>query len=269
VNPLALLSRAPWVAYWQLMRRYHRFEVNGIENVLRIRGPAVLVGYHGKPGARDLIMLQIQLLREHGQLTHAVVHDAAFSLPGLRSLAAGMLMIDRDRDTIAAVVARGEKLVITPGGIGEAWGSFRDRHRVNWDGFGYLRLAARHRLPVIPVAGVGVDDAFVGLYNAHRLWKPLWERFKLPAGTGFWCGLGPLGLWPFTPPFPVRIVQHIGAPMDLDRMGVSGPGDDAALAAVHERVVATVQEMLNRGEDQARGRAHPPDEVGWTAGSAP
>ena len=263
MNPLRFASRSVWTTYWQFMRHYHRFEVDGLEHILRLRGSAILAGYHGKPGARDLIMLQILLLREYGEITRAIVHDAAFIIPGLREVGAGMLLIDREPSSIAAAVARGEKLVVTPGGIAEAWGSVRDRNRVDWKGLGYLRVAARHGLPVVPIAGIGVDDAFLGLYNAYRLWKPVWERLRLPAGTGLWLGVGPCGFWPFTPPFPVRIVQHIGRPLHLEEEGVKGPDDQEGLARVHERIVATVQGMLDQGRARARGRAGEQGGINW------
>jgi hypothetical protein len=257
VSLLSFAARQVWTGYWQLMRRYHRFEIHGLEQVLRIRGSAVLAGYHGKPGARDLIMLQTLLLREYGEVTRAIIHDAAFFLPALREMGDGMLLIDRDKASIAGAVARGEKLVIAPGGIAEAWGSFRNRHRVGWKSLGYLRLAAQHRLPVFPIAGVGVDDAFLSLYDAYRVWKPIWDRLRLPAGTGIWVGVGPFGLWPFTPPFPVRIVQHVGAPIHLEAEGVTSPDDVEGLTRVHAKVTAMVQQLLDRGEARARGRAAP------------
>ena len=49
----------------------------------------------------------------------------------------------------------------------------------------------------------GVDTVFglpgaqvYGLFDAYQFWK----RVGVPAGMGIWLGLGPLGLWPFTPP---------------------------------------------------------------------
>jgi len=174
MNLTALLGGVAWGGYWDLMRKYHRFEVRGLEHILNHRGPALIVGYHGKPGARDLIMLQTQLLREHGMVTHAVTHDMMLRLPFVRSAALGMQLIGRDPASIEAAVKRKEKLVVTPGGIEEAWGSFRDRYTVKWRRrLGYLKLAIEHKLPIIPVGAVGVDDAFYGLYNAYEIWKPL------------------------------------------------------------------------------------------------
>lgn len=260
-----LIGGFAWGEYWQFMRRYHRFEVRGLEHILRHRGPALIVGYHGKPGARDLIMLQTLLLKEHGEITHAVTHDMAFRVPLLRSFADGLQLIGRDSESIARAVERAEKLVVTPGGIEEAWGSFRDRYKVKWRRFGYLKLAIRHKLPIIPVAGVGVDDAFYGIFNAYNVWKPIWDRFKLPEGTGIWLGVGPMGAWPFTPPFPVRIIQYIGTPIDLEVEGLTDPDDRDGLLGFHARLVDRVQDMLDRGRAEARGRVRDEDleETTW------
>jgi 1-acyl-sn-glycerol-3-phosphate acyltransferase len=261
----ATLARAAWMGYWRWMRRYHRFEVRGLTHLLGA-GSAMIVGYHGQPGARDLIMLQELLLREHGQVTYAVAHDAIFRVPLLRDLAAGMEMVSRDRATIARVVARGEKLVISPGGIREAWSRPRDRYRLRWQRTGYLKLALAHGLPIIPVAGVGSGDAFYSVYDAYRWWKPIWDRTGLPEGFGVYLGLGPLGLWPFTPPFPARIVQYVGAPIDLQaELGPIDVNDARALAIANERVRGRVQQLLDRGRAETRARSDGPEleEVRW------
>jgi 1-acyl-sn-glycerol-3-phosphate acyltransferase len=254
-----MLAGHAWGAYWQLMRKYHRFEVVGLENVLVNAGSALIVGYHGSPGARDLIMLQMLLLKDHGEVTHAITHDLVFRIPLLGAVAEGMELIGRDPKRLDEAIERGEKLVVTPGGIQEAWSAYRDRYTVRWRGLGYLRLALKHRLPIIPVAAVGVDDAFLGLYDAYRLWQPLWKRYNLPEGAGVWLGLGPTGIWPFTPPFPSHIVQYIAPPICLEDEGITDPDDRPALLAFHRRLVALVQEMLDRGRGdvRARGGARP------------
>jgi len=247
------------------MRKYHRFEVRGLEHILRL-GRAMIVGYHGKPGARDMIMLQMLLLQKYGQPTHAIAHDMIFHVPILCHLAKGMELVSRDREAIAKIVARGEKLVVTPGGIEEAWSTVTERYRLKWRRMGYLRLAIEHKLPIIPVVGVGSGDAFYALYDAYRFWKPVWDRSKLPEKAGLYLGLGPLGLWPFTPPFPVRIVQFVGPPIDLEMTyGHIDVDDRKALAVIHQKVTAIVQDMLDRARAEVTGRTTGPEfgELRW------
>jgi hypothetical protein len=251
VSAPALLSRTAWFGYWQLMRRYHRFEVRGLHHILG-RGPAMIVGYHGRPGCRDLIMLQALLMHDYGLRTRAVVHDIMFKVPGLGAVADAMALVSRK--AVGEVIARGDKLVVAPGGLEEAWGGFRDRYRVKWgDRMGYLRLALRHKIPIIPVGACGVDSAFYGLFDAYTFWKKL----RMPEGMGIWLGLGPLGVWPFTPPFPCRIIQHVAPPIDVADERLHEESDEDRLYRLHLKISGTVQQLLDRACDEARGRPVP------------
>ncbi len=103
--------------------------------------------------------------------------------------------------------------MVTPGGGMEGCRSFCDHYRVNWgDRTGYVRLARRYRLPIVPVAAAGADETYVGLVDTNALGQLL--GISRTWSWAFWTGLGPLGLYPFSPPFPVRMHQLIGAPID-------------------------------------------------------
>jgi 1-acyl-sn-glycerol-3-phosphate acyltransferase len=255
----SFVAQNAWMGYWQAMRRYHRFEVRGLEHVLGL-GPALLVGYHGRPGARDLCMLQATLLFDYGQSTRAVAHDLVFKIPGVPAIADGFAFVSRRREDIARAVASGHKLVVAPGGLAEAWGSFRRPYRVRWgEGVGYLRLAIEHRLPIVPLGATGVDEAFYGMFDAYELWK----RVGAPAGVGVWLGVGPLGIWPFTPPFPTRIIQYVAPPIDLRAEGLDESSSKEQLLGVHGRISAIVQGLLDRGQAETRGRTWAAQTVRW------
>lgn len=238
------LPRRAWVAAWGAMRRYHRYEVEGFE-LLERTSPALLVGYHGRPIAHDLCMLTVTVYERLGYLPHGVIHGAFGAHPALRRAVDDLGFVTGDGEAIAAAVARGEHVMVQPGGTREGCRSARHRHVVDWGGrTGYLRLALRHRLPIIPIAGAGVDDGYVGLNDGAALGR----RLGLPERIPVWVGLGPLGLWPFSPPFPVKMRQVIGAPIAT---GEVDPDDRAALAALDARVRGAVQALL----DRANGRA--------------
>jgi hypothetical protein len=86
-----------------------------------------------------------------------------------------------------------------------------------------------------------VDDTYVGLNDGYRLAK----RLGAPAGLPVWLGLGPLGPWPLSPPFPVHIRTLVGEPIRAHLE--AGFDDDDAIAAVDRRVRAAVQDLLDRG----------------------
>lgn len=240
------LPLASYLAVWRAYRRYFRYSVQGLEHLPTDRA-ALIVGYHGRPVAYDLCILLVELYERHGYLPHAVVHAAMHQLPVLGWLAQGLGFVAGDGPGIQGAVGRGEHVVVLPGGTREGCRSHNERYRVSWGRrTGYLRLALKYGLPVVPVAASGVDDAYVGLNDGY-VWG---KRTRMPARLPFWLGVGPLGLWPLSPPFPVRIHQRVGPqiqlPPDLD------PDDEAAMMAQHQRVTAAIQGLLDDGRGRTR-----------------
>jgi hypothetical protein len=106
---------------------------------------------------------------------------------------------------------------------------------------GYLRFAARHGLALVPVVAAGIDDAYLGLNDGYRL-----SHLLFGDGTWSpWLGLGIGGFYPFALPFPVKIRQRIGAPIDLAPLRAAHPDEAAFLEAANQLVVTTMQRMLD------------------------
>lgn len=235
--PAARRARAAWTGWWRTMRRYHRYRVVGLERLEEVR-PALIVGYHGRPVAHDLIMLQDLCLETTGRMPRALFHEAGGALPGFRDLVRGMEFLT-DAEGIRRSIAEGVSVIVTPGGTREGCRPSTDRYRVEWGRrTGYLRLALELGVPLLPTAAAGVDDTYLALNDGEAWGKRLGVPGKLPV----WLGVGPLGLWPLSPPFPVRITSAIGAPIHLP---VLDPGDREALLAQHARVVGAVQALLD------------------------
>lgn len=223
------------------MRRYHRYSVAGLENLPTDRA-ALLVGYHGRPIAHDMCMLTTLIDERFGYMPHGIVHRAAFETPILKSLCLGLGFLSEDGEAFQRAIERREHILVQPGGTREGCRSFRARYRVDWgQRMGYLKLALRHRLPIVPVAASGVDDTYIGLNNGYTLGK----RLHAPLGLPLWLGLGPLGPWPISPPFPVKITQYIGKPIDLEHERPIDIDDPNRLAALHSHIMDTVQRMLD------------------------
>jgi len=202
---------------------------------------ALICGYHGRPLAHDLCMLTTVVEERLGYLPHGVIH-AAFEKSQLgRRFIDGLGFVTGDGPSMTAAIARGEHILVAPGGTAEGCRPFWDHTRVSWGRrTGYLKLAIRHNLPIIPVACAGTDWTYIGLNDGYRLGK----RVGMPARLPLWGGLGPLGLWPFSPPFPVRLTQRVGAPIRLPS-GVD-PESRAELLALHGQVTTAVQSLLEQ-----------------------
>jgi 1-acyl-sn-glycerol-3-phosphate acyltransferase len=233
------LPLTAWLMVFRILRHYHRYEVEGFEHLER-PGAALLVGYHGRPIAYDLCMLSVTVYERLGYLPHGVVHRYVKRQPIMQWVSDRLGFVSHDGAAVERAVARGEHILVQPGGTREGCRSFRQRYVVDWgERLGYLRLALRHRLPIIPIAATGVDDGYIGLNDGYRLGK----QVGMPGGLPLWFGIGVVGLWPLSPPFPVKIRQVIGNPIVVQPID---PDDREAVLALHRRVALAVQALLDR-----------------------
>lgn len=252
VSVIERLAQKGWIDYWRMFQRYHRYSIEGMEHL--DGGRAMLIaGYHGRPIALDMCMFTVAYYDRFGVLPHGVVHRGLESFPPLKAFTDALGFVTDDGPAIRAAVAAGEQIVVTPGGGQEGCRSYRQRYTVAWQGrLGYVRLAAKYALPIVPVAGSGSDHTYIGLNNAEEVGR----RFGVPRRWAFalWVGIGPLGFYPFSPPFPVRIHQYVGAPIDPWRGRPQPNASDATLRRVHAQVVDAVQALLDRGQkERVRG----------------
>lgn len=229
-----MASAALPLATFRLWTQYFRYELEGFE-IIESAEPSLIVAYHGGPWTFDLFMLATRMHDELGYFPRAVWHPLWWRVPGVRDAVVelGGIPGRPSDDEMADLRARGQHLVIAPGGTREGLRPFWRRGHVDFGGRrGYLRLAHAHDLPIIPVVASGLDETFVGLNDGHAWSKRLFGQERIPV----WLGLGLGGLWPLALPFPVKIRQRVGEPIEV----ASLPLEEA-----HARVTATLQEMLD------------------------
>jgi len=245
------VPRWAWLTFWRWRQFYHRYTVEGLEH-LDPPEARIVAGYHGRPLAYDMCMLTVALYDRLGYLPHGMVHRGTDLVPPLRWLVRQLSFVVADGPDLADAIARGEHIVVTPGGGEEGCRRFDDVYRVNWgDRIGYVRLAVKYGLKIVPVGAAGADGGYIGLNTGPQLGRAL----RLPKDYAWtvWTGLGPLGLWPLSPPFPVRMHQIIGPPIDPRDDGATSVDDRPALLRVHRRVTAAVQGLLDTARERLNG----------------
>ena len=248
------ITEAHWLATMAMWRRWFGYSVEGLEH-LRTHECKIVVGYHGRPLAWDLFLLGAEIHREQGYLPLALVHYDFMKWPYLRWLTEGLAWSTGKGPTLDDAIAKGRHVILAPGGEREGLRPGWVRYSVDWQGLGYLKLAIARGVEVVPVAVSGVDATYFGL-NDNAKTK---QRLRMDkSSTAVWMGLGPLGLYPMSPPFPARIHQIVGAPVvpvypESERKALLG--DPVALQGLHEQVQARVQALLTLARTRAQPRA--------------
>ena len=97
----------------------------------------------------------------------------------------GLGFVTGDGPAIEAAVRRGEHVLVQPGGTREGYRSFRHDYEVDWgDRTGYLRLAIRHRLPIVPSRRPGSTRSSSASWMGIRSASAPASRTDCPSGSG-------------------------------------------------------------------------------------
>ncbi|MCA9671718.1 MAG: 1-acyl-sn-glycerol-3-phosphate acyltransferase [Myxococcales bacterium] len=232
--------------------RYHRAEVRGVERVPA--GGALYVGNHNSWAyTPDTVIFCDAVYRAHGvsAVPRGLAHSLPMKVPLLGPLLLRIGAVQANHGNAEALLARGDKVLVYPGGDVEAARPFRKRHQIDFDGRrGYVRLALRAKVPIVPVVAAGAHATTIVIDDLRWLASLLGvdKLFRLkvwPLTLSFPLGLT-LGPLPLFIPFPTRILVELLEPITFERGGERAAADDAYVRACADRVEATMQSALTR-----------------------
>ena len=228
---------------------YFRADVRGLAHIPR-EGPALLVGNHsGGTLIADTFVFGQHFYDHFGteRRFHQLAHDLVFKVPGLRALLERYGTVPASPANMARALRRNAALLVYPGGDHETYrpswesGQIDFAHRT-----GFVELALKHRIPVVPVVAIGGQETALFLGQGRRLARALRldERLRLkvlPAAIGPPFGVTILDL-PLRIPLPAKISIRVLKPIDLhDRLGSRPDPEDG-----YKVVTSTMQRTLTR-----------------------
>jgi len=232
---------------------YFRPEVRGFER-LPDRGPFLVVGNHsGGQTPPDLPVLLTAWWRERGEEepVYALFHSFFLGLPGMGPMMARAGAIEAGPADAEAILDGGAILIVYPGGDHEVFRPWGERNRIDFGGrLGFVRLALRTQVPIVPTVSVGAHETIVVLARGERLAKTLrldrMFRVKVfPLVFGFPFGIVPGGIP--TLPLPAKITVELCEPIDWSsRYGPEAAEDDAIVRACYREVTEAMQAVLDR-----------------------
>lgn len=209
-DPELMDAQAPlWNA---LMDYYFRLEIGGWERLPD--EPSLLIGVHsGGPLTMDAWTVVLSWWRHFGETRHlhGTAHDVLMGAPGLGSYFRRMGAVVPTRETLSAAFKKGDDVIIWPGGEVDAYRSFSKRDKAVLGGRkGFIRLAIREQVPIVPMATVGGHETLFVLSEGRGLAKVLKLKERMRSDVAPITLSVPFGVTLHLTPF-----QHVPLPAKI------------------------------------------------------
>ncbi|MHB8873947.1 MAG: 1-acyl-sn-glycerol-3-phosphate acyltransferase [Myxococcaceae bacterium] len=219
--PLGLATTAA-----HFLALYHRANIEGLGYLPR--GPALLVGNHGRFGLDTFVFLYL-LWRYAGRRPFGLADRRFFGFPPLQLLLRQMGGVIGTKENALALLRAGALVVVYPGGAREVFKGRGARQKLAWQrSIGFARVAIRAQVKVVPFCGLGVDDTYLAL-GYPPLSRRVLGKYAIPAV---------IGLGPF--PLPARLRFRVGAPL-------TPPRSLSSAESFKRRVQGEVEALLGGG----------------------
>ena len=234
--------------------RYFRPEVRGLDRLPPKGTPFLVVGNHsGGQSPPDLPILLTAWWRERGidEPVYALFHSMFIGLPLVGDAVSKAGGLEAGTNNAQAVLSRGGVVIVFPGGDHEVLRPWKDRFKIDFaNRSGFIRLALRNRVPVVPVTSAGTHESVVVLARGERLAKLLrldkLMRVKAyPLVVGPPWGIAPPGMP--TIPLPAKVTVEVGEPLAWhERYGPEAAEDDEVVAKLYDEITSGMQATMDR-----------------------
>jgi 1-acyl-sn-glycerol-3-phosphate acyltransferase len=180
---------------------------------------------------------------------HGTAHDALMAAPLIGSYFRRMGVIPAAPDSISAALAAGQDVALWPGGERDSLRPWTKRDTAILAGrMGFVRLAIRSQVPIVPIATVGGPDSMPVLASGKRLAKAFQldkvARLKMfPIALQAPWGISP-ALLPEIP-LPTKIRTEFQEPIVVER-DADRAEDRDYVESVYDEVTAAIQGGIDK-----------------------
>jgi 1-acyl-sn-glycerol-3-phosphate acyltransferase len=242
-----------------LLLRYFAPEVRHAERV-PAEGPALIVGNHsGIIYMPDMWAVGLAVVRRRGveSPVFGLGYDLLFAIPGVESVIRRLGAVPAGGEAAEEALRSGGAVVVYPGGDWEACRPWTDRNKVDFAGHkGFVRLALRAGVPIVPVVSHGAHHSVVVLTRGEGVARALGlSRVKvhvMPILVGVPFGVAPVLMPPL--PMPTKVTVDFLDPLDWSGDGPEAADDETTVQARYDEITGLLQEGLDRLSSE---RPHP------------
>ncbi len=225
-----------------LGKYYWRIDWRGVENIPP-EGAGLLVSNHAGTVPVDALVMKFGVYDQTPAHRHVrlLAADLAFRMPFTGPLARKMGNTLASPEDALRLLEQGELVGVFPEGykgVGKGW---KERYRLQRFGRGgFIELALRAHVPLVPVAIVGSEEIYPMIGNAKFLAR-LGGYPYFPI-TPFFPWLGPLGAIPL----PSKWIVEFGEPIPTDGYDEDAWQDAMLVFELTDRIRDQIQQMLYR-----------------------
>lgn len=219
--------------------KYFRTELVNTGNVPKESG-CLCVSNHAIMGI-DTLILYLEYFRKTGRVIRGLADHFFFQQTLIGELMMRFGAVDGNRDNAVKLLKAGNLMLCYPGGADESFGTNGEHYTLKWQGrMGYLRSAIAAGVPVLPIASIGAEDAYLTLFREPFIGRRLFgsPKYDFPVFTG-------LGLMPL----PVKFRYIFDKPIDLKkRFGLKikdAKASDKFLAPIHQEIWQQTQRLID------------------------
>ena len=203
--------------------RYWRVKVDGTEH-LPAKGAALIVSNHSGAIPIDAAMLSaaMEFAVKPPRLLRFLFDRFVSDMPLVGDFYRKVGAVPASYENGLALLQQGDLVGIFPEGVAGVAKGYGQRYRLQDFRTGFVRMSIEARVPIIPVAVVGAEEAYPLIGKLERL-GPLGSLLHVPylPVTPLFPLLGPLGVIPLPSRWEIRFGPPIRFYDDLKHLRVS------------------------------------------------
>jgi 1-acyl-sn-glycerol-3-phosphate acyltransferase len=225
-------------------------EIHGFDRLPQ-RGPVLIVGNHsGGIYMPDFWAFFRHWVRERGveDPLYCLGFDFMFSIPVIRNAVGRLGVVPANHDNAAQLLGRGCAVLVYPGGDVDVYRPWTERHHIDLHGrTGFIRLALREQVPVVPIVAQGSHDSIIVLTRGEAIARRLGlHRLRiniLPVVAGPPWGIAPVPV--ATYPLPAKVLVNVCEPLDWSGFGPDAADDPQVVRHCYEEILGRMQAEMD------------------------
>ncbi|UXR66167.1 acyltransferase family protein [Bdellovibrio bacteriovorus] len=219
----------------EIMRKYFRLEIEGVENIPR-RGAVVLAPNHSGYSGFDAILLGHIVQQEAKRVPRVLTHHFWFLTETTAIPANKMGFTEATYENGVNALKKGNAIVLFPEGEQGNFKPTSERYQLQEFKRGFVRMALEAQCPIVPVVVLGAEETHINL-------KKL-KFTKFLKGTVIPL---PLNVIPLPAKWRIRFLEPIALPYKPDAINDSELMNEIAQDIQEKMQTAIEEELQKRG----------------------